>query len=184
MRKFVVAFISVAALCVAGFSTLTAQTVNWNAAPLYGTATIVTGFTPDPYVHPTTVQAGGASQVCTSWNSATCDGGVQTIIDPTGGSCVGYINPGAPDVRVQYTAGTTYPIRFYAMPLDGSSDLTLLVNQPDTTWRCNDDHSGWNPLVHIDYPQSGQYDIWVGTYSAGAIVPATFYVTELTSVGP
>ncbi|MCC5935567.1 MAG: hypothetical protein JJU35_15070, partial [Balneolales bacterium] len=43
---------------------------------------------------------------------------------------------------------------------------------PDGSWYCNDDaFSGtFNPMVIFDNPAAGQYDIWVGTYSAGPTV--------------
>ena len=165
MRKYIVASVVAGFLMCAG-TALVAQ--NWNAAPLYGTLNLVTGFMPDP--QSLAIQAGGADAVANLG-----------IYDPTGGACRGYINSGAPDVRVHYTSGTTYPIRFY---VSSATDTTLLVNLPDTTWRCNDDYSGLNPLVHIDGPPAGQYDIWIGTYAAIAPTPATFFVTELTSNGP
>jgi hypothetical protein len=121
---------------------------NWSAAPLYGTLTLTTGFTPDPsYVQ---VQAGGYNDV-----------GTLGIQDPTGGNCNGYIAAAQPDVRVHYVAGTTYPLRFY---VQSAADTTLIVNMPDSTWRCNDDFAGLNPLIQIANPPSGQYDIWVGVW--------------------
>ena len=37
----------------------------------------------------------------------------------------------------------------------------------------------FNPLLGWDNPQSGQYDIWVGTYSSGSGEPATLFISEL-----
>ena len=170
MRKLGIALVAAVAIASAG-TAVVAQ--NWNAEPLYGTITLTTGFMPDPYVHGTPVIAGGADAVANLG-----------IMDPTGGACRGYINAAAPDMRLHYTAGTTFPLRVYVVPQNPGADLTLLVNLPDTTWRCNDDFSGLSPLVHIDNPPSGQYDIWVGTYSATGVVPSTFFVSELTSSQP
>ena len=158
--------LTIVGAALAAGSLLMAQ--DFTAEPLYGNLTLVTGFTPDP--QSLEVRAGGSDDVS----------GL-AIVDPTGGSCRGFINAAAPDVRVNYTAGTTYPIRFY---VQSAADTTLLVNLPDTSWRCSDDYAGFNPLVNIDSPPSGQYDIWIGTYSAGAPSPATFFVTELSTNGP
>ena len=165
MRKLI-ASLAVTGIALAAGSALMAQ--NFNAAPLYGTLTLTTGFSPDP--QQVSIQAGGSNAVSSLG-----------IVDPTGGTCTGYINAAAPDVRVHYTAGTTYPLRFY---VQAAADTTLLVSMPDTSWRCNDDFAGFNPLVNLVSPPSGQYDIWIGTYLASASTPATFFVTELASSGP
>jgi hypothetical protein len=136
------------------------SSLSWDLAPAHGTHTLQTGFTPDPAVY--TVDAGGPLNV-RDLN--------------TGGGCVGHTQR-EPDLRVHYTAGTTFPLLFY---VEATADTTLLVNAPDTSWHCNDDgHHGLNPRVVFDHPQSGQYDIWVGTYgSQGAQVGLR--ASELTS---
>ena len=77
----------------------------------------------------------------------------------------------------------------YVVTANGA-DATLLVNLPNTRWRCNDDHghSDWGnslmPAIDFRNPQSGRYDVWVGTYDASRRNPATLYVTELDSNHP
>jgi hypothetical protein len=104
---------------------------------------IVTGFTPDPIDYP--LQAGGYL-----WA-----GDVDS-------SCVGFVAE-APDVRITYEAGNQYPLRMF---VEGAADTTLLINQPDGTWLCNDDRvdGDLNPEIYFARPMTGQYDIWVGTY--------------------
>ena len=137
------------------------------AEPLYGTYTLNTGFTPDP--QSVDVVAGGAEPA-------------SNIGAPA--HCVGSIVSAQPDVRLHYTAGTTFPLRFYAV---STVDTTLVVNAADGNWYCNDDGAtataGLNPVVDIPNPPSGQYDIWVGTW-AGGTGNATVFVTELLSNGP
>jgi hypothetical protein len=45
---------------------------------------------------------------------------------------------------------------------------------------CNDDYGGLNPMVEINNPQPGQYDIWVGSYTSGQYVGGTLKITELS----
>ena len=95
-----------------------------------------------------------------------------------------------PDFHFTFQAGANFAlVRFYVVTGNGA-DATLLINQPNTQWRCNDDHGheGWgNPLMPaIDFarPASGRYDIWVGTFDASSHNPANLYVTELDSNHP
>jgi hypothetical protein len=55
------------------------------------------------------------------------------------------------------------PLSFY---VEARDDTVLLVNTPDGEWHCNDDFSGLDPALTFETPQEGQYDIWVGTFSA------------------
>lgn len=50
-----------------------------------------------------------------------------------------------------------------------SSDTTLVVNDAVGDWHCNNDSDfagGSNAAILIDNPLSGQYNIWVGTFSS------------------
>lgn len=80
----------------------------------------------------------------------------------------------APDFRLHYTTGGL-PLTF---KVDADGDTTLLINTPDGKWVANDDADGTlNPRVTIDKPQSGRYEVWVGSYKREAL-PATLLVTE------
>lgn len=132
---------------------------DWSLPPTYGTVSLNTGYTPDP--HTVNLQAGGELNA-PDYN--------------LGPGCLGSI-AAAPDYRVNYTAGTTFPLAFAA---SSSADTTLIVNAPDGSWHCNDDYVGLNPQVTFNNPLSGQYDVWVGTYWSGDGYPnATLSVTEL-----
>jgi hypothetical protein len=80
----------------------------------------------------------------------------------------------APDYDLHYTAGA------YALSIavQANSDTTLIINAPNGEWYCNDDANGFNPEVLFDNPQSGLYDIWVGTFSSGASQPAQLRIHE------
>lgn len=130
---------------------------DYTEPPSFGQVTLNAGFTPDPYVRNLT--AGGSIRAQDRFSD-----------------CRGYI-ANAPDFSVNYTAGS-YPLIF---TVDSDADTTLVINGPDASWYCDDDgaESPLNPLVRFSNPQSGRYDVWVGTYSRGAGVPATLFVSEL-----
>jgi hypothetical protein len=161
MRKITILTVAVVALGISGG--LFAQSIA--LAPTYGTITLTTGFTPDP--HQLTLTAGGSIDASgaglTTDDSSYCNG---MIAD-------------APDYRLHYTGGTTYPL---IIRVTSTADTTLVVNTPSGTWRCNDDTNGLNPQVMwpAGTAPSGQYDIWVGTWGTGsAVQPATLSITEL-----
>lgn len=126
--------------------------------PNYGTATLRSGFTPDP--HRVRLQSGG-----------TIDASV------LGGSCRGYVSR-APDYRVHYTSGRL-PLN---ISVQSSADTTLVINGPGGQWYCDDDGGdGLNPSIRFETPRSGQYDIWVGTYGSAQLESAILDVSELYS---
>ena len=94
-----------------------------------------------------------------------------------GSGCTGYATS-SPDVRLNL-GGTSSQLRIFFVP-DGSDDTTLVINGPYGGWYCNDDYSGLDPMVEFTNASSGQYDIWVGSYSSGEYVGGTLYVTELS----
>jgi len=86
----------------------------------------------------------------------------------------------APDFSVNYTAGIL-PLAFYVR---SRADTTLLINLPDGTWIADDDSDGnFNPVIKLNRPQTGRYDIWVGTFNGGNPA-ATLYITELRQRAP
>lgn len=156
MKTRIAAAVAAAAI-VLGAGVAAAQ--NYSLQPAYGTLNLSAGFTPDPQV--VNVQAGG-NRSAQSLSS----------------SCQGFIAD-APDVRVNYSAGS-YQLMISA---DSSADTTLVINGPDGRWYCDDDggNNGLNPLIQFNNPGSGQYDIWIGTYSSGSLQPAQLYISEIGS---
>lgn len=124
---------------------------DFDASPNYGTVTLRGGSAQDP--HRVALQAGG-------------DVDAAARIDPR---CVGFISH-APDLRVHYVAGDG-PL---VLSVTSSADTTLVVNAPDGRWHCNDDGAGTglNPMLRIERPASGRYEIWVGSYGARTVHPA------------
>ncbi|MCH8486561.1 MAG: hypothetical protein LAT75_06825 [Candidatus Cyclonatronum sp.] len=143
---------------------LKAQFFDFNMDSTFGVAPIGPGFEPDPLV--IVIDAGG-------------------MIDAAylGGECVGFA-AAAPDYRVNWSSRGTTALRFIFEAHNPNDDTTLIINAPDGSWYCNDDaFSGtFNPMVIFDNPAAGQYDIWVGTYSAGPTVTGRLYITEYAAV--
>lgn len=130
-----------------------------SANPNYGTLTLNAGFNNDPRV--VRVTSGGTIPASS-----------------VGSNCAGYISR-ASDVRLVYSAGN-YPLIISA---DSSDDTTLVVNGPDGSWYCDDDSgvNGLNPSIRFDNPQSGRYEIWVGSYQQGTNSRAGLHVSEVGS---
>lgn len=140
-------------------ATLPAAAQDTSLQANYGEVTLESGFTPDPHV--IALRAGGSLPA----SRARSD-------------CRGFITS-APDVRLHYTAGSLPLI----ISVAAASDTTLVINAPDGSWLCDDDGgvSGSNPSIRINDPDGGRYEIWVGTYRAGASQPARLHISEVSS---
>ncbi|MCW5697824.1 MAG: DUF4339 domain-containing protein [Bauldia sp.] len=150
--------VAIAALALAAL-TGGAAAQNWDLEPTFGRAILPDGAMP----HIVDMIAGGPIDISRS-------------IDP---GCAGFVAD-APDYRIQYTAGGT-PL---TISVEAVADTTLLVNDPGATWYCADDSNGsLNPSITIDAPLSGQYDIWVGTYSS-AIAEAVLIISDGSAGAP
>jgi hypothetical protein len=132
---------------------------NLSATPTYGTFDLAGGFNPDP----TNIRVSSGGNIDAS---------------KLGNGCTGFI-ASAPDVRVNYEPG--------ALPLiisvNSSADTSLAINLPNGEWLCDDDsgNGALNPSITLRNVQSGQYDIWVGTYGTTDAKSAQLSLSELTS---
>ncbi len=129
---------------------------NIQGTPAFGTLNLQAGFQPDPRT--VEVRAGGPNQA-----------------NGLGRDCTGFIDFRQPDVNLNYRSGQ-FPLFFGAR---SQADVTLVVNLPDGSWICNDDFDGTNAGILMQRPQSGQYNIWIGTFDRGALQPATLTITEV-----
>lgn len=129
---------------------------NTGGTPLYGTVALQAGFTPDPRA--VRVTAGG-------------DTDARRLSLPAG--CTGFITPGQPDVRLNWTAGRAA----LRLAVCSNADTSLIINDSAGRWHCADDVEGTNPVLDFS-GESGQFDIWVGGARAGAGRPATLRITE------
>ena len=154
MNKFVGACALAAAIVVAPQF---AQAQNASLKANFGSVSLNNGFTPDP--HRVSITAGGS---------------IDAYEDtPLPEACVGMISD-APDYEVSYSAGSL-PLVFRTL---SSVDTTLIINGPDGSWSCDDDSYGdLDAEVRFNRPQSGTYDVWVGTFG-GSTAAATLLITE------
>jgi len=132
---------------------------DYSLDPAYGAIDLAAGFMPDP--HSVEVAAGGG-------------------FDASAISCAGWIAT-APDFRVNWTAGSgELPLTFH---VTSEADTTLVINDAQGNWVCNDDTDGLNPVVSFANAPSGQYDVWVGTFMQGELQNSTLHVTEVYAGG-
>lgn len=131
-----------------------------SAAPISGEISLRSGFSDDPRV--INVTAGGANNAAQTANG-----------------CRGFIS-NRPDVRLHYTnAGGSLPL---IISVAAAGDTTLVINGPDGRWYCDDDGGNAdNPSVRFPRPQTGRYEIWIGTYSSGRSEAARLHISEVSS---
>ncbi|MCP4542480.1 MAG: hypothetical protein GY832_35610 [Chloroflexi bacterium] len=126
--------------------------------PGFGTADLESGFQPDPH------------------EVALISGGSVDVAAELGSDCGGYA-ASAPDYRINLTSGSDLLRIFFVAGEE--EDSTLIVNGPSGDWYCNDDFAGYDPMIELESAVSGQYDIWVGSYSDGEFIVGTLYITEM-----
>jgi hypothetical protein len=145
----------VCAAALAAFATA-AGAQDPNARPVHGEVKLKTGFRPDP--HSIALRAGG--EVPAAQISPRCHGFISR----------------APSVRLDFEAAEL-PLR---LEVEGRADTVLLVNGPGGGWYCNDDGDGGRrPALNFEKPESGRYEIWVGTYRPGPQQAAELRISEL-----
>lgn len=137
-----------------------ARAQDLDAAPLFGSISLESGFSPTPFS--VEVSPGGEDESLT-----------------LGENCYGYIRYAQPDFVLGYQAGEN-PLGVFAL---SDLDITLAINDPAGNWHCNDDSlylSGTNSGIQFNDPLSGDYQIWVGSYDIGAESIATLLaITEV-----
>lgn len=132
----------------------------------FGTHSLTTGFMPDPAI--VDVVSGGNLDASTA---------------NTGGvACAGWVTA-QPDVIVNFDEMSGF-LRFAFRPNNDGEDATLVINDGQGNWHCNDDASGLNPVIDLADAPPGQYDIWIGSYSASENIAGQLLITELSEVMP
>ena len=130
----------------------------------YGVHRLNGGFMPDPKV--LNIVSGGSLSVA----------GMRL-----GAGCTGYATA-TPDAILHYSSPASF-LRFFVR---ANGDTALVVNDANGNWHCNDDGpgAGLNPIVNIQNPPAGQYDIWVSSYDASERIRGTLNITEMQSQRP
>lgn len=136
-----------------------ASSLDVTAEPTYGSVDLTGNFQPDPFQ--TTFSVGGIIDI----SSANL-----------GPDCAGY-TASAPEIKINYS-GNASRLRIFFVA-DTGKDTTLIVRDSSDKWLCNDDFipGSGDPLVDISSPETGQFDIWVGTYMPGDHSSGTLYIT-------
>jgi hypothetical protein len=138
-----------------------AQTVpNIGLDPTFGAVQLTAGFLPDPHV--VDIVAGGPIDAAAAGLAEGCNGFIAE----------------APDFRLDYAAAPNIPLHIFVM---ADTDTTLVINQPDGTWVCNDDANELNPLVTFATPLSGVYDIYIGTYGEPTNPAGVLSISEVVT---
>jgi serine protease Do len=166
MQKATV-FLLVLLLAVLGGGAALAQTDASDAASdsegtpaAFLTMSLQAGFPLDPFV----VSLNGGGEVDA------------TTLDP---ACVGFISE-APTFSVDWQGAVEFFDIFYYSDFDP----TLVLQLPDGSYLCNDD-AGDNlldPELSIESPADGQYNLWVGSFDEGQIIPGFLVITANRSV--
>jgi len=145
---------------------LTGVGLDYSLEPNYGIIDLNVGFEPDPFTQD--VIAGGDIDVSTL---------------NLGSECIGFATT-QPDLRLNWS-GSGQLLRFFFMAASADGDAALLVNDPAGNWHCNDDSASGNlnPMIDLDNPVEGQYDIWIASLS-DTDVEGTIYITEQSNVTP
>lgn len=131
--------------------------------PNYGSATLQTGFSPDPYIVADVVTGGSVD------------------VSYLGGDCRGFVTR-APDFQVRWTGDDSRILRFFFF---GSGNTTMVINDPNGRWHCVDDaFDSQHPAITFDNPVRGRYDVWIGSFRADANVPGTLYITQNSALNP
>ena len=127
----------------------------------YESFTLAPGFLPDPATGSGT--SGGPRNASQFGSTAH-------------GPCVGMID-NSPD-HVMTLSGNFSYLRVSAT---SAGDVSLVIQGPDGSYRCNDDAVGLNPVVEGSWP-AGRYNIFVGTVG-GTNVPYSLAITEIRGSG-
>jgi hypothetical protein len=129
---------------------------DWQQSPNFGTIDLSAGFEPDPVAYRITA------------------GGTHNIERCGGSGWAGFVTV-RPDFDLNWYGNSSQMTIAVEVP---GADAVLLVNAPDGTWYYSDDYRGSNPAITFNNPQTGLYDIWIGTYDGSRRNPGRLIFTE------
>ncbi|MEI2693422.1 MAG: copper resistance protein NlpE N-terminal domain-containing protein [Anaerolineae bacterium] len=101
-------------------------------------------------------------------------GGGEIDISLLSSECVGFVNR-QPVVTVNWSGDAPFVEAFFV----SDSDPTLAILTPDGQLLCNDDANEdlLDPVIEISEPVTGTYQIWVGSYAKGQLIPGVLVLT-------
>ncbi|MBC8505409.1 MAG: hypothetical protein ISR58_08965 [Anaerolineales bacterium] len=131
---------------------------DYTAEPINGTHSLWSGFTPELFQ--IGLSFGGYEDVSDYFSSSECAG--FTTSEPT--------------FNLDWN-GNSDGISFFFI---GPWDTSMVLQSPDGDWFCNDDYSqnSPHPFIHLDYPSTGTYNIWIGAPSANIYENGSLMITE------
>lgn len=140
--------------CLIDHTTTAATNLDPFEDPNYGTVRLLAGFLPDPYE--VNLTSGGVINV-----------------NYLGTPCAGFATE-APDYNLVWSGNADF-LRIY---FDSNDDTTLVINDPNGSWYCNDDFNGLDPQISFANPVAGTYNIWVGSYSNNEFITGELNISE------
>ncbi|MBE2183963.1 MAG: hypothetical protein IAE89_11095 [Anaerolineae bacterium] len=141
-------------LCAAVLA-ISAVSAQDTTAPTAGIHVIAQGFMPDPYI--VTVRGGG-------------DQDAMLMAD----GCMGHISETPNTAFIYETPAPGFRIFFIS-----DVDATLIVQNPEGNFICNDDRIGRDPAVEIIPGGAGTYLVWVGSYDSTVSPAGYLMLTEV-----
>lgn len=137
------------------------QLITGQRSSNYGNGVVSQGVNPAPIAI-----LSGASQ------SSSVAFGELGLQSQNNGSCRGH-GTAQPD----YILDVQSTLERMNLIVTSDGDPTLVLHHAGRYW-CSDDEGGLNPALHLSNVEAGQYDVWVGSYSASQNIQTTLTVTQ------
>jgi hypothetical protein len=107
------------------------------------------------------------------------NGGGDVDASTLGEGCTGFIND-APTVSLDWEGETDFVETFFY----SASDPVLVIQTPDGSYLCSDDANELllDPVIEMQAPATGQYNIWVGAYAPDQLIPGLLVITTRSEI--
>ena len=161
MRTIIPLMLALLLALLGGSTALAQNDAGADAAPAaFLTMNLKAGFPLDPFV-------------------ASLNGGGEIDASTLDETCVGFIAE-APSFTVNWEGEVEAFDIFY----HSDFDPTLVLQLPDGSYLCNDDASDnlLDPELTVAAPAEGQYNLWVGSYDEGQLIPGLLVITANRTV--
>lgn len=107
------------------------------------------------------------------------NGGGEIEASIYGENCTGFI-PENPTATLNWTGDVAFVEAFFY----SDHDPVLVVETPSGDYLCNDDTNDHllDPVLQINNPEQGRYNIWVGSYAPNQLLPGLLVLTTRPEV--